>query len=206
MRCVFAAGTLLRVCLFVFLMEPQNASAQQADSPSATSRGVAEDGESGRQANARRAARPPADIVADNLDRVATTADQILEILTREAGLMVEFKRLVAQDAGASGQILEESDLTDSAVTERLREELRSRVLATRLLQRYGYLLPKVNPDSELAAERNLAWQDRARQIARTERDTDSRQQIPPQQTANCDTGSIPDCELLEQGTSRGSL
>lgn len=160
LRCVFAAGTLLRVCLFVFLMEPQNASAQQADSPSATSQGVAEDGESGRQANARRAARPPADIVADNLDRVAATADQILEILTREAGLMVEFKRLVAQDAGASGQILEESDLTNSAVTERLREELRSRVLATRLLQRYGYLLPKVNPDSELAAERNLALQD----------------------------------------------
>jgi hypothetical protein len=116
----------------------------------------------GRQT--REGPRSPADIVADNLDRVAATADQIL------------------------------------------REELRSRVLATRLLQRYGYLLPKVNPDSELAAERNLALQDRARQIARTERDTDSRQQIAPQQTANCDTGSIPDCDLLEQGTSRGTL
>ena len=40
-----------------------------------------------------------------------------------------------------------------AAVTERLNEDLRARVLATRLLRRYGYLLPKLNPDSDLAAE-----------------------------------------------------
>jgi hypothetical protein len=43
---------------------------------------------------------------------------------------MVEFKRLLAQEAGASGQILEESDLTDGAVAQRLRIDLRARVLA----------------------------------------------------------------------------
>lgn len=137
---IVAACQALPVCLLVFLAGFQGASAQE---------------------------NPPADIVADNLNRVAATADQILEVLNKDAGLMVEFKRLVAQDAGASGQILEESDLSDSAITERLREELRARVLATRLVQRYGYLLPKLNPDSELAAERNLQLRARAQELER---------------------------------------
>ena len=77
---------------------------------------------------------------------------------------MVEFKRLLAQDAGASGQILEESDLTDGAVADRLRSDLRARVLATRLLQRYGYLVPRLNPDSEVAAEQKR--QERAQMLA----------------------------------------
>jgi polysaccharide export outer membrane protein len=102
------------------------------------------------------------DLAADNLDRVAATAEQILEVLNRDPGLMVELKRALAQDAGASGQLLEESDLSDAAIAERLREELRTRVLATRLLQRYGYLLPKLNPDSELAQEQRLFLQERA--------------------------------------------
>ena len=93
------------------------------------------------------------DIISDNLDRVAASADQILEVVNKEAGLMVELKRLLAQDAGAIGQILEESDLTDSAVFERLQSDLRARVLATRLLQRYGYLVPRLNPDSDVEAE-----------------------------------------------------
>ncbi len=107
------------------------------------------------------------DIISDNLDRVAASADQILEVLNKEAGLMVELKRLLAQDAGVSGQILEESDLTDVAVAERLRSELRARVLATRLLQRYGYLVPRLNPDSDLDAEQKLVRQERAQVLAR---------------------------------------
>src|SRR5437667_12146645 len=80
---------------------------------------------------------------------------------------MVELKRLLAQDAGVTGQILEESDLTDGAVAERLRSDLRARVLATRLLQRYGYLVPRLNPDSDLGAERKLVLQERAQVLAR---------------------------------------
>src|SRR5712692_5916182 len=118
-------------------------------------------------------------IVADNLDRVAATAEQILDVLNRDAGLMVELKRAIAQDAGESGQILEESDLSDGAVTERLREDLRTRVLATRLLQRYGYLLPKVNPDSELAAEHNLRMRARAQQLERASEPYDSNHAAP---------------------------
>jgi polysaccharide biosynthesis/export protein len=102
------------------------------------------------------------DIVSDNLDHVAATADQILDVLNKDSGLMVEFKRELAEDAGNSGQILEESDLSDGAISERLREDLRTRVLATRLLRRYGYLVPKINPDSEMAAEHNLAMREQA--------------------------------------------
>lgn len=123
----------------------------------------------------------PAGIVADNLDRVAATPEQIFEVLNKDAGLLVEFKRLLAEDAGNSGQILEEEDLKEGAVNERLRQDLRIRVLATRLLQRYGYLLPKINPDSELAAEHNLAMRERA---ARVERAAD-RDKAPPQTVVN---------------------
>src|SRR5467141_140317 len=102
-------------------------------------------------------AQQPPDIISDNLDRVAASADQILAVVNNQAGLMVELKRLLAQDAGASGQILEESDLTDVAVTARLRSDLRARVLATHLLQRYGYLVPRANPDSDPEAKQRLA-------------------------------------------------
>src|SRR5712692_10281893 len=118
-------------------------------------------------------------IVADNLDRVAATAEQILDVLNRDAGLMVELKRAIAQDAGESGQILEESDLSEGAVTERLHEDLRTRVLATQLLQRYGYLLPKVNPDSELATEHNLRMRARAQQLGRASEPYDSNHAAP---------------------------
>ena len=109
--------------------------------------------------------RPQPSIISDNLEKAAASADQILGVLNKEAGLMVEFKRLLAQDAGASGQILEESDLTDAAVADRLRSDLRARVLATRLLQRYGYLVPRLNPDSDLGAEQTLVRQ-RAQMLA----------------------------------------
>src|SRR5258707_2283536 len=114
------------------------------------------------------------DIISDNLDKVAASADQILEVVNKEAGLMVELKRLLAQDAGVSGQILEESDLTDVAVAERLRSELRARVLATRLLQRYGYLVPRLNPDSDVEAEQKLVRQERAQILARAAERRDS--------------------------------
>jgi hypothetical protein len=105
------------------------------------------------------------DIVSDNLDHVSATAEQILQIVDRDPGMMVELKRLFAEDAGTSGQILEETDLTDAALSDRLRQDLRTRVIATRLLQRYGYLLPKVNPDSELAAEHNLEMRARVQEL-----------------------------------------
>src|SRR6516164_11176158 len=133
------------------------------------------------------------DIISDNLDRVAASADQILEVVNKEAGLMVELKRLLAQDAGASGQILEESDLTDSAVFERLQSDLRARVLATRLLQRYGYLVPRLNPDSDLEAEQKLVRQERAQMLARAAQRRDDLDETATT-GRGCDPSSVGGC------------
>jgi protein involved in polysaccharide export with SLBB domain len=151
---------------------------------------------SGSDSPARVPAHAP-DIISDNLDRVAASADQILEVVNREAGLMVELKRLLAQDAGVSGQILEESDLTDVAVAERLRSDLRARVLATRLLQRYGYLVPRVNPDSDVEAEQKLVRQERAQILARAaERRDTLGDGSPARQNAACDPRRFAECAL----------
>jgi polysaccharide export outer membrane protein len=177
-----AAATLLAVSLAVPVTQAQ----QQPQQPRAQ--------RSAAKPSADVPARPP-DIIADNLDRVAASADQILEVLNREAGLMVEFKRLLAQEAGISGQILEESDLTDRAVTALLYLDVRARVLATRLVQRYGYLVPRVNPDSELAAEQKLVQQQRAQILAReAERRDTLTETTASRQNALCDPPDSPDC------------
>src|SRR5712692_4339666 len=163
--------------------------------PQGQSQGSAAQG-SGTETPARVPLHSP-DIISDNLDRAAASADQILEVLNREAGLMVEMKRLLAQDAGASGQILEEGDLTDGAVAERLRSDLRARVLATRLLQRYGYLVPRVNPDSDLGAEQRLVRQERAQMLARASERRDSLGETTTAgRNAGCDPRSDSECAL----------
>lgn len=137
-----------------------------------------------------------ADIVTDNLDRVAATAPEILDALTHEVGLMVEFKRLLAQDAGANGQILDEADLSDDSIAERLSTDLHSRVLATRLLQRYGYLLPKVNPDSDLALEHRLLLQQRANALSKAaEAGVETRTASRPALAAGCSLQGEQNCE-----------
>lgn len=138
---------------------------------------------------------PSPDIISDNLDRVAASADQILEVVNKEAGLMVELKRLLAQEAGVSGQILEESDLTDVAVAERLRSDLRARVLATRLLQRYGYLVPRLNPDSDLEEEQKLVRHERAQILARAaERRNSLGETTTAGRNGQCDSRDPSEC------------
>ena len=155
------------------------------------------------QKTASQGPRRGSGIVADNLERVAATTEQILEAVNRDAGLMVELKRAIAEDAGESGQILEESDLSENAVTERLREDLRTRVLATRLLRKYGYLLPKLNPDSELAQEQKLVFQERAQELARAaEHNYRPQEQTPAEQFANCGAQQS-DCEVPERAPQR---
>jgi polysaccharide biosynthesis/export protein len=142
--------------------------------------------------------RRAADLVADNLDRVAASADQILEVVNRDAGLMVELKRILAEDAGASGQLLEESDLNESAIADRLYQDLHTRVLVTRFLQRYGYLLPKVNPDSQLAKEQNLLLQARVQaEIARAGQNRN--EQGERAVLTGCSTSEKSSCSSLAQ-------
>ncbi len=137
------------------------------------------------------------DIISDNLDKAAASASQILEVVNKEAGLMVELKRLLAQDAGANGQILEEEDLTDGAVAERLGSDLRARVLATRLLQKYGFLVPRLNPDSDLGAEQKLVRQERAQMLARAAERRDSLGETTTAgRNAGCDPRTDSECVL----------
>ena len=152
------------------------------------------------QAEAVKKQEPPRlpEIVTDNLDHVSATAEQILQIVERDPGMMVELKQRFAEDAGRSGQILEETDLTDAAISDRLRQDLHTRVLATRLLQGYGYLLPKMNPDSDLAAEHNLEMRARVQELERTGEPHEA--STPAPQTV-ITVGSSPS---VEPSTNRG--
>jgi protein involved in polysaccharide export with SLBB domain len=107
----------------------------------------------------------PSDVASENYNRVAASAAQIEEVLRRDAGLLVELKRWVAKEATDRGQIVEDSALTDQGVFDRLARDLEFRAVATRLLQRYGFLIPKPNPDSEVGKEQQLILQERQRRL-----------------------------------------
>ena len=106
------------------------------------------------------------DLAMQNLSRVAASAAQIKSVLLKDSGLMVELKRWVAKDATDHGQIVSDSDLTDDAMFERLESDVPFRAVATLLVQRYGYLLPKVNPESDAGKERELLIQERTKWLA----------------------------------------
>ena len=96
------------------------------------------------------------DLGRENMSRVAASAAQIESLLHANPGLMVELKGWVAKDATDHGQLISDSDLTDQAIFDRLESDIQFRSVATRLLQKYGYLLPTLNPDSPQAKEQAL--------------------------------------------------
>src|SRR6266568_3242855 len=112
----------------------------------------------------------PADFAQENLGRVAASARQIRTVLVKDEGLLVELKRWVAKEATDNGQVVEDSNLTDQAVFERLEQDVAFRSVATRLLQRYGYLMPTPNPDSDFAKEKELVLKGRASGLCRLNR------------------------------------
>jgi protein involved in polysaccharide export with SLBB domain len=104
-----------------------------------------------------------------NLSRVAASAAELRSVLLTDVGLMVELKRWVAKDATSHGQIVSDPDLTNDAIFDRLDKDVQFRSVATDLVQRYGYLLPKLNPDSEPGKERALLIQERAKWLAQNQ-------------------------------------
>ncbi len=114
----------------------------------------------------RQSPRQDSELTKENLGRVGASASQIQAVLRQQPGLMVEVKRWVAQEAAANGQIVKDSDLTDQKIFARLVSDTQFRSVATRLLERYGYLVPKINPESEAGEERKLILQARANQLA----------------------------------------
>jgi len=120
------------------------------------------------------------DLAKDNLSRVAASSAEIRAVLVKDSGLLVELKRWVAKEATDNGQIVQDSDLSDQAIFDRLDHDVVFRSVATRLLQRYGYLLPAPNPDSSFGKEEDLVLKERARRLVQIESQEDS-ESIKPQ-------------------------
>ena len=138
----------------------------------------------------------------ENLKHVAASAAQIEEVLRKDAGLLVEVKRWAAKEAADNGQVVEDSDLSDQAISARLARDVQFRSVVTRLLQRYGYLTPAPNPDSELAKEQDLILKERARRLVQVEAKEDSesldgtRRESGLERTASCDLRVDEDCRV----------
>ena len=157
----FLRNTRLCAGVGVLLLSAAGAGAQrapQAQQPTASSTDVP----AGQRAGISELAR-------ENYDRVAASVLDIKGVLLGNPGLMVELKNLIAKQASDNGQVVNEDDLTDQAVNDRLATDLAFRAAATRLLQRYGYLLPKVNPDSDQARLHDAVVSKQAEQLAKAE-------------------------------------
>ncbi len=119
--------------------------------------------------------RPDAsELAKDNYSRVAASSVQIRAVLVRDAGLVVELKRWVAKEATDNGRIVEDSDLSDQAIFERLDRDIVFRSVTTRLLQRYGFLMPATNPDSSFGKEEEFILKERARRLVALENRDDT--------------------------------
>src|SRR5580700_418533 len=114
------------------------------------------------------------DLAKDNLNRVAASSVQIKAVLVKDPGLLVELKQWVAKEATDNGQVVEDSNLSDQAIFDRLDRDVAFRSVATRLLQRYGYLMPSPNPDSSFAKEEDLVLKERARRLVQIEAQEDA--------------------------------
>jgi len=137
------------------------------------------------------------ELAKDNLKHVAASSAQIRQVLVKDAGLLVELKRWVAKEAADNGQVVEDSDLTDQAIFDRLDQDVAFRSVATLLVQRYGYLQPSPNPESSLAKEEDLVLKERARQLVQVEAQEDS-QALQPNR-------NNPEQDNEEQGIERTS-
>ena len=146
---------------------------------------------------------PGSELSRENFNQVAASAVQIKTVLVMEPGLVVELKRWIAKDATDQGQIVSESDLTDDAIFERLQTDVRFRSVATLLLQRYGYLVPRVNPDSELGKQQELLVQERVKWIAQEEEQVRSQAAAKAQdrfeKARQCEQGEQSSCPERQQ-------
>jgi protein involved in polysaccharide export with SLBB domain len=137
------------------------------------------------------------DLAAENYAHLAAAASDIRGVLLKDSGLLVELKRIAIKQATDNAQIVEDSSLTDDAIFSRLERDVRFRSLATRLVQRYGYLLPKFNPDSELAKERDLILKERAHRQVQIEAQEDAEIDAEIKKRANLELSG--DCQSDQQ-------
>src|SRR5271154_2662877 len=150
-----------------------------------------------------------------NESRAAAPAEQIRVVLVKDPGLLVELERIIEREAIAKGQLVEDSDLTQQAIFDRLDDDLAFRATATRLVQRFGYLLPSVNPDSEIGKEQELLLKERARRLVQVEAEEDqeslnsrkNEEQVSTSAgTGSCNSGSQTNCGEPVQRPSPGQI
>lgn len=189
-----AAGALvsLLVAISVSVARPHQSERKSPESQSADPAGF------------KSAQRLPNDLVSRNLEHVAATADQILAVLNRDSGLMMEFKAAFAREAGLQGQIVEDRDLTDAAIADRLRDDLRLRLLATTVLRKYGYLQPKINPESELAEEKSLMQRQHMQDLQRASLTQQSGPAASSAGLPSCDPRTSLECAAKWQAVLQG--
>ena len=148
------------------------------------------------------------DLARENQNRVAASAAEIKPILLKDSGLMVELKRWVAKDASDHGQIITDADLTNDAIFDRLENDVPFRAITTLLLQKYGYLVPQVNPNSEAGKEQQLLLQERIKWITQEEEEARQQQHAALaqelQKARSCASGVQTDC--TQQTAPQGPL
>lgn len=149
------------------------------------------------------------DLAKDNLNHVAASSAQIKAVLVKDTGLLVELKRWVAKEATDNGQVVEDANLSDQAIFDRLERDVVFRSIATRLVQRYGYLLPAPNPDSTFGKEEDYVLKERARRLVQVEQQEDSESLKPDKNKAReldrtagteCDPEQDPECQASPSG------
>jgi polysaccharide export outer membrane protein len=152
--------------------------------------------------------RQSSDLDRENMSLVAASAAEIKAVLVKDVGLMVELKRWVAKDATDHGQVIGEPDLTNDAIFDRLETDVRFRSVATLLVQRYGYLLPQVNPESELGKERELLVQERVKWLAQDQEQelaaAHERASSDLEQTSVCDPQLDRNCNVPQRRSLPG--
>ena len=161
----FFNGRILILAAMVNLMLCAGGRAQGQEQGQGQAQGI------GRRRDARDAVSSmrsveSSDLAKENMERVAASSIQLQTVLLKDPGILVELKRWVANEATNSGQIVDDDSLTDQAIFDRLDHDVSFRSVATRLVQRYGYLLPSVNPDSDIAKEQDLIMKERIRRLA----------------------------------------
>jgi polysaccharide biosynthesis/export protein len=144
---------------------------------------------------------PPSELARQNYSRVAASAAEIKKVLVLDTGLMVELKEWVAKDATDHGQLVSDSDLTDQAIYDRLETDVQFRSVATALLQKYGYLLPQINPASPQAKQQELLLEQRTKWIVQEEEEARSKEHQEElaeeqklEETRYCEEGIGLDC------------
>ena len=183
---------LLALCVFGYAQSNGQGRARQSTSQADRGAGLSELGK-------------------ENLSRVAASSVQIQVVLLKDAGLLVELKRWVAKEATDNGQVVEDSNLSDQAIFDRLDHDVAFRAVATKLVQRYGYLLPSPNPDSSFAKEEDFVLKERARRLVQIEsqEDTESLQHgsndRKVDRTSTCDPQQDEGCESANPSYPRSS-